>query len=315
MTLVLMAAPFFLWWKAQALTDWWMLRGYVAPATVSALADQDSMTPYARRIFYVNHPSIVVEPARFRQACSVSEKTIILGCYRSNQNGVFIYDVQDQRLAGVEQVTAAHEMLHAAYDRLGGKQKSELNRLLQDYYQNKLTDQRIIQTINSYKQTEPNDMLSEMHSVFGTEASVLPAQLTNYYRKYFNERGRVSAYADNYETEFTSRETLINSYKSQLAELKTTINSREADLSDRQKIIDADRARLDTQRRSGQIIQYNAGVSAFNQEVDDYNNMIAVLKNNITQYNQLVDQYNAVAKELASLEQAIDSRVPPQQQQ
>ena len=34
-----------------------------------------------------------------------SEKTIILGCYHSDQEGIFVYNVTDPRLSGVEQVT------------------------------------------------------------------------------------------------------------------------------------------------------------------------------------------------------------------
>jgi len=312
LTLVLLAAPFLVWWKAQALTDWWQLRDYSAPAAVSALAAQDTMTAYAKHVFYVNHPDIEANPAQFQKDCNESEKTIILGCYHSDQNGIFVYDVQDPRLSGVEQVTAAHEMLHAAYDRLSAKDRDYVDGLLEDYYKNQLTDQRIIDTINSDKQSEPNDVVNEMHSVFGTEVANLPAPLETYYKKYFDNRQAVAGFASSYEDEFTTREDQIKALKSQLDQLKTSINSQEADLDAQLKQINADRAKLDSERSSGRIAEYNAGVSGFNQEVNSYNNSVETLRSSINQYNQVVEQYNAVAKELASLAQSIDSRVQPQ---
>jgi len=312
LTLALLAAPFLVWWKAQALTDWWQLRGYTPPAAVSSLASQDTMTSYARHVFYVNRPDIESNPSIFQKDCGEAEKTIVLGCYHSDQNGIFLYDVTDARLAGVEQVTAAHEMLHAAYDRLSGKDRDYVDGLLQDYYKNQLSDQRIIDTINSYKQTEPNDVVDEMHSVFGSEIANLPAPLENYYKHYFDNRQAVAGFANNYENEFTSREDQVKSYKSQLDQLKTSIQSQEADLDNQLKQINSDRARLDSERSSGQIAQYNADVGSFNQQVSAYNNSVETLRATIQQYNQTVTQYNAVAKELASLAQSIDSRVQTQ---
>jgi uncharacterized protein YukE len=300
------------WWKAQALTDWWQLRGYSPPATVSGLASQDTMTTYATHVFYVNHPDIESDPSQFQKDCGQAEKTIVLGCYHADQNGIFLYDVTDPRLAGVEQVTAAHEMLHAAYDRLSSKDRNYVDGLLQDYYKNQLTDQRIIDTINSYKETEPNDVVNEMHSVFGTEVSSLPAPLEAYYKRYFDNRQAVANFSSSYENEFTSREDQIKAYKAQLDQLKASIQSQETDLDNQLKRINSDRAKLDSQRSSGQIAQYNAGVNDFNQEVNAYNNAVETLRSSIRQYNLIVGKYNAVAKELANLAQSIDSRVQTQ---
>jgi len=310
--LALIAFPFVVYFKAQALTDWWQLRGYTPPAAVTSLTTQDTMTSYASHIFYVNHPDIESNPSQFQKDCGEAEKTIILGCYHGDQNGIFLYDVTDSRLAGVEQVTAAHEMLHAAYDRLSTKDRDYVDGLLQDYYKNQLSDQRIIDTINSYRQTEPNDVVNEMHSVFGTEVSNLPASLENYYKRYFDNRQAVTNFANSYENEFTSREDQVNAYKSQLDQLKTSIQSQEADLDGQLKQINNDRSKLDAERSSGQIAQYNADVGGYNQEVNAYNNSVETLRATIRQYNQIVEQYNAVAKELASLAQSIDSRVQTQ---
>lgn len=314
-TLLLMAAPFVVFLKAQAITDWWELRNYTAPAAVASLATQDTMTPYSRRVFYVNHPQLVSNVAVFRQDCTTAEQTIVLGCYRSNQAGIFVYNVSDSRLNGVQQVTSAHEMLHAAYDRLSSKEKNYIDGLLQNYYQNDLKDQRLIDTINSYRQTEPNDVVNEMHSVFGTEAPNLPPPLENYYKKYFANRGAVVAFAQNYEGEFASRKNQIETYDQQLTQMKQDIGSLQAALSAQSGQIDADRAKLDAQRSAGQIEAYNAGVASFNAEVDAYNAGVHRLQSEIASYNALVEQRNSIASALASLDQAIDTRLSTQSSQ
>lgn len=270
------------------------------------------MTDYAKHVFYVNHPDIESNPSQFQQDCSQSEKTIILGCYHSNQEGIFIYDITDSRLAGVEQVTAAHEMLHAAYDRLSSKDRTYIDGMLQDFYKNQLTDQRVIDTINTYRQTEPNDVVNEMHSVFGTEVPNLPAPLENYYKRYFDDRQTITNFASNYENEFTTREEQVKAYKAQLDQLKSSIQSQENDLDTQLRQINSDRSKLDSERSSGETAQYNSDVPAFNREVTAYNNSVETLRSTIRQYNQIVEQYNAVAKELASLAQSIDSRVQQQ---
>ncbi len=308
--LALLAFPVVIYFNAQALTDWWQLRGYTPPASVVSLASADSMSASAKHIFYVNHPDLESDPSAFQKDCRVAEQTIVLGCYHGNQDGIFIYNVTDSRLVGVQQVTAAHEMLHAAYDRLSKSDKNHIDNLLEQYYQNDLHDQRLIDTINLYKQTEPNDVVNEMHSIFGTEVTNLPSGLETYYTRYFTNRQTVTSLANNYETEFTSREALLKADAAKLDTLKVQIDSDEAALHAQGAQIDSDRARLNSLRNGGRINEYNAGISSFNAEVDSYNSLAQKTRGEISTYNQLIEEYNSIAHDLASLEKALDSRQP-----
>lgn len=312
LTLVLMGLPFVVYFKAQALVDWWQLRDYTPPAAVVNLATQDTMNVTAKHIFYVNHPNLESDANQFRSDCNETEKTVVLGCYHGNQDGIFIYNVQDSRLGGVQQVTAAHEMLHAAYDRLSSKDRNYIDGLLQNYFDNQLHDQRIIDTINSYRQSEPKDVLNEMHSVFGTEIGNLPTPLEQYYKRYFDNRQTVTTYAANYQSEFTSRSDQIKADDVQLSQSKVQIDAEERSLQSQLNQINSDRARLDSQRASGQITQYNAGVASFNSEISAYNIGVERLRNDIASYNQLVAARNSIASELSSLSQALDTRLTPQ---
>jgi DNA repair exonuclease SbcCD ATPase subunit len=304
--------PVIAYWNAQSILDWYKLRGYTPSMAVASLASQDTMTDVAKHAFYVNHPVIESDVPKFQAACRQSEKTIVLGCYRPINNGIFVYDVQDPRLSGVEQVTAAHEMLHSAYDRLSAKDKEYIDSLLQDYYDNQLQDQRMKDTIDSYRQTEPDDIVNEMHSIFGTEIASLPQPLEQYYTRYFSNRPSVIAYANSYQAEFSSRSQQIKAADARLETLKAEITAQEDNLEAQQNQIEAGRIRLDNLRSSGQAEQYNAAVASFNSQVENYNRNVAKLKTDINSFNILVSQRNSIAEELASLSKAIDTRLSPQ---
>jgi hypothetical protein len=297
----------------QNLWDWWQLKHYQAPPTVAQLADQDAMTDYARKVFYVNHPAID-DKTSFSKACAASgsrEQTIILGCYHGNQGGIFVLSVDDPRLSGVEQVTAAHEMLHAAYDRLSSSDKQQVNKQLLAYYQNDLHDQRIRDTIEAYKKSEPDELVNEMHSIFGTEIANLPAGLEKYYGRYFSNRGQVAAYAAQYQSAFTSRQAALSQLETQLDSLKTQIQNLEADLKSKRAEIDARQSELVAARNSGNVAAYNAGVPGYNRLVDTYNNEIETVRSLINRFNTLVNQHNALVLEQSQLRDELDAGTIP----
>jgi hypothetical protein len=291
--------------KKQAIADWWELRNYSPQASIITLANQDSMTPKARHIFYVNHPQLISDVAQFRRQCNFSEQTIVLGCYHPDQQGVDVYRVTDSRLNGVEQVTAAHEMLHAAYDRLSGKEKQTINAELMDFYTHDLQDIRVHQTIDLYKQTEPNDVVNEMHSVFGTEVGTLPAALENYYKRYFSDRSGIAQLAAGYQAEFSKRRAQIDDYDQQLTTMKNQIDTDEESLNIQLQGLDADRASVERSASAFVIQRYNSRVSAYNAGVRR-------LQAEIRDYNDLVEKRNALATELKGLQSSIDTRLTTQ---
>jgi len=312
LTATFLVIPIVGFWQRQNIYDWAKLRGYDPPAAIASLAEANTMNDHAKRIFYVNHPDLVSESTTFRQKCSSGEQTIILGCYHPDQNGIFVFDVKDERLSGIEEVTSAHEMLHAAYDRLSGDDKKYIDGLLQDYYKNQLNDERIKQTIEAYKQSEPTELVNEMHSIFGTEVAELPKPLEDYYKRYFMNRAAVVAFSQRYESEFTSRSARAAQYEKQIETLKAKVVTKEAELRAQLQRINTEQARLDSLRASGQTEQYNAGVTAYNAEVDAYNTGVAQFKRDVNTYNALVEQYNAIAGELKQLYGAIDTRLTTQ---
>jgi hypothetical protein len=282
----------------QNIADYLKLRNYNPPVAISTLANQDTMTAYGRRIFYVNHP-VLDDKTAFNLVCpnNGGEQTIVLGCYHSDQDGIFLLSVSDPRLNGVEQVTAAHEMLHGAYDRLSRAERKKVDAMLLNYYNHDLKDQRIKNVIAAYRKTEPTEVVNEMHSVFGTEVANLPAPLEQYYKRYFTDRHQITEYAAQYEAEFTSRQNAVTQDDAQLATMKSQIDAAQADLKSKLSVINAQQASLLAERSSGNVTAYNAGVPPYNSLVDAYNADVQSIQSQVASYNQLVTTRNDVALE------------------
>jgi hypothetical protein len=299
--------------QSQRIADWFRLRGYVPPAEIVSFVAETAMTPDGRHLFYINRPALE-DKAVFRQNCPDYEATIVIGCYRQGQRGIHVLRVDDERLEGVEQVTAAHEMLHAAYERLNRKERQQVDAWLNEYAQNGLTDERIKASLKGYEKTEPGEQMNEMHSIFGTEVSTLPEQLERHYTRYFSDRQAVVKLAAAYQDAFTSREQQIAQYDTQLNELSKTIKSNTEKLAARREELERQEGELDRYRQSGNIERYNAGVDQYNRNVGAYNELLEATKVAINEHNRIVEARNAIAAQTIELRQAIDSSELPDRQ-
>ena len=295
-------------WKFQALIDWWHLRNYTPPTQISAIADKTTMTSYGRRLFYVNHPELLSVDS-FSKHCQVAaEKTIVLGCYKGGDHGIYLYNVTDERLNGVVETTAAHEMLHAGYARLSAKERTHINSLLESYYKSNLTDERIKSTIDAYKISEPTEIDNEMHSIFGTEVRNLPPELEAYYTKYFSKRLTVVAMTERYQAEFTSRRDQAAAYDQQLATLKPIIDANQSEIKRQYALIGKLSSQLDSLKNANKIDDYNQLVDNYNASVHSYNNLLSKTQSQIDEYNAIVEKRNALALEERDLTEALSGK-------
>ncbi len=293
-----------LWFNRWNIYDSMRLRNYQAPAAVSQLATDTTMNDKTRRLFYVYRPELDGKDS-FIQNCKSAEKTIVLGCYVPSK-GIYLSDITDPRLAGVVQVTAAHETLHAAYDRLGPSEKSKVDGMLNSAYA-QVTDTRIRETIDAYRK-DGADVTNELHSILGTEVRNLPADLEAYYARYFKDRKAVVAFSEKYEQAFDDRKKAVDTYDEQLKSLKSQIDASEDKLASQDANLKSERARLDGLLSSKQYEAYNAGVPGFNAQVSAYNASVRQIRSLIDKYNDAVSKRNAIALEESELVKAIDSR-------
>lgn len=286
--------------------DWWRLRDYQPSARIVELADKTAMTDYARKVFYVHHPELQSRKA-FNKSCPVGEASIVLGCY-VDKRGIYIYDVSDSRLAGVHEVTAAHEMLHAVYARLSADERKRIDALTA-IAQQSIKDPKMLETIQLYAQKDKAIVPNELHSMLATEVAALSPELEQYYSKYFKDRQKVVGYSAQYAAAFRERQQRAEAIRAQLEVLKKQINDKEESLKQQADELEQERARLDYLLNSNQVHEYNAAVPGFNSRVRAYNSSVAALKSLIDKYNRLVEELKAITTEENELINAIDSRV------
>jgi hypothetical protein len=285
------------------LRDWYVLRQYDPPAYVSDLATRTTMTEQGRRLFYLNRPE-VLDASEFNTRCDGAggEQTIVLGCYYSPQRGIFLFRVDEPELKGIEEVTAAHEMLHAAYDRLSISERRRIDSLLIDYYQTELKDERLLRVMELYKESAPDDLPNEMHSIFGTEISSLPEELEQHYRRYFDNRQVVASFAADYQSAFTSRQKQVDQYDAELSRIEKQIAQNTVEL-DRQAVA------LTSERRAVEASGDQEAVDAYNQRVAAYNSLLSQTNVLVDQFNQIVERRNGIALEQKQLQRSIDSSI------
>lgn len=309
---LVLAGSIAIWVERDRILDWWKLRDYQPAAEIEALADDTDMSDYAERLFFVNHPTLD-DKQTFNQNCAgIIQEVAVLGCYHGDRLGIHLYDITDERLHGVEEVTAAHEMLHQAYDRLSSGERQRINQLLQDLYDNGEFDESVREKIDLYKNDADHDLVNEMHSIFGTEVETLPAELEQYYSQYFGDRSKVIGFHKQSRAAFEEFRKKIENYDQQLASLQQQIDSNESELSIKLADLEAERGRLDQLLANDQVADYNAGVPGFNDEVNQYNDLLHSTQNLVDKYNQLVEERNEVAIQASDLNAALDSRLTPQ---
>jgi hypothetical protein len=263
------------------------LINYNPPAEVSELATQAHMSDEGRKVFYLTTPTIEDKKVGLQLCVSNdAEKTITLGCYVSGK-GIFIQKVADQRLDGTMQVTAAHEMLHAVYyEHLSGSERTEIDRELLLAF-DRLNNPRLKKLIELYRDRSPSHVNSELHSFLGTEAADLGPKLEQHYAKYFIDRAKLVAMAQQKDQLFAGIESKAGGIQQQLKILKAQIDGREKTLSEMAAAMRSSPATEDQQRL------YNAHVQALHEETDHY--------------NELVGSYNGLSSEGSSLNDSLQN--------
>ena len=200
---VLIAAVW-VFFNRQFLIDHLTVWQYRPDSQVAALADRGQLSDQGEFYFYASRP-VVSDRQTFNQRCAAhGERAAVLGCYVGQR--IYIFDVTDQRLDGIKEVTAAHEMLHAVYERLSSADRQQINELLDTQLQ-QITDQRILELVKLYDDIEPGQRHNELHSIFGTEVAQLSEALEAHYARYFEDRAAVVELARSYESVFAAIET------------------------------------------------------------------------------------------------------------
>ncbi len=293
----------------HAVRDWIVTRNYQPTTQIAGLVDRAGLSSAGRRILYASRPQ-VDDKASFNNDCPITEKSLVLGCYADGR--IYILKVDEPRLAGVEEVTTAHEMLHAAYARLPSKEREAIDKLVQAQYA-KTSDERIKSLVDGYMRDDAASVPNELHSILGTEVKDLEPELEAHYRKYFTDRALVIHLSDQYESVFAELQKKVALYDSQIESLKAQIDIQQGLLEQQRAQLDTLRAAMDEDLNQQRYSEYNSQVPTYNSKVRTFNTGVAKLEDLIKQYNSIVKERNDIVVTQKELTQKIDSKYQPLQ--
>lgn len=305
----LIVAGVLLWNNRAFVSDSVRLLGYTPPADIAALASKIQFTDEGQRYFYASRPE-VDDKVAFNAACGNTEfHATVLGCYTNYS--IYVYNVTDPRLEGVQEVTAAHETLHASYDRLSTSEKTGVNAMLQRQYDALANDASFSERFSVYNSLSQADKLNELHSIFGTEITDLSSELEDYYKQYFSDRSVVVGLYKAYQAQFDSLQAQQTALKDQIDRLKSEIDATEAQY-DTDRITLNNDIRAFNQRASAGAYSNQSDFNADRNELVTRSNSLTLtaqsINTKIDQYNTAIKQYNDLAIQTQELQNSLDSK-------
>jgi hypothetical protein len=285
---------------------------YKPSSEVAAFADRTTMTDLGRFYFYASRPA-VEEAQDFNTDCSKQEQnTAILGCY--DGRNIYVYNVTNTQLDGIREVTAAHEMLHAAYDRMSKTERAQIDTLVEAEYVKLQDDKDFAERMAFYARTEPGERDNELHSVIGTEVSNLSPELEAHYKKYFADRAKIVSLHERYASVFTSLQTKSNELSDQLTALGNDIEASTAAYNNNVGRLNKDIATFNNRANSGEFSDqqsFQAERTQLQRRAVQLDAQRRDINDKVAQYNNLRTQLLAIASQSDALNRSIDSSLAP----
>src|SRR5690606_22483900 len=140
------------------------------------------------------------------------------------------FGVTDERLGKVIHVTAAHELLHAAYSRLRAGEREDLEQRLQATYEElSVENDQLRERMEVYSHLSKASYTNELHSVLGTEIRELPEWLEQHYARWFTDRASVIDDFEEYHSVFQELLDRANELQDELEALRQEYEARSAE--------------------------------------------------------------------------------------
>ena len=299
-SLVLLALAATIFWFRQPLYDQFTVWYHQPSPEAAALADRAELTGRGKFLFYASRPELLNRDS-FNDACRslTTEQTAVLGCCSAMR--IYLFDISDRRLEGIKEVTAAHEMLHAVYERLSKADKARVDALLE---RQELGDdeERIAELMAQYEKTEPGQRHNELHSIIGTEVATLSPELEAYYAPYFADRSALVAKADSYQGVFAQLKSQQQDLVDELNELADQIDQRGSTYRRELEVLGADIESFNGRAGQGSMTR-----SEYESERAELERRQARLSREYDALNDLISSYEAKRSELAAINSQSDA--------
>jgi hypothetical protein len=304
---VFIAGAGWLYLNRQFVVDQLSVWSYEPSASVQTIGNRVAFTNKGRFVFYATKPEVAAQES-FNKECPRQETgSPILGCYTTNDR-IYIYNLTNQQLDGMEEVTAAHEMLHAAWVRTSTADREKLTTELKAAYE-KLNDSELKKRMDYYERTEPGEFVNELHSILGTEMPSLGEPLESYYGQFFN-RAAILKLHQQYSGAYKQLYSRADELYSQMNAFSTTIQLNSKSYEEAVAQLSADINSFNARANGGNFTsqsQFNEERNALVRRSQALEAQRDSINATISNYTSYYDEYQAISKQIEVLNNSIDS--------
>lgn len=310
LALVLVAAGVLVFLGFPRLIDQYTVWNFRPSPAVSSLMESSQLTDEGRFVFLASKPVIEASTTFASSCASNREGSGILGCYLPRNRTIHLFSVTDPRLLGLTDVVAAHEMLHAAWDRMGTAEQQQLVPLLESEASKLSGDAAFQARLDYYAKNEPGQRDNELHSIIGTEIASISPELEAHYAKWFANRQTLVALQAKTDAVFTDLQARSAALSASLDSLRSTVDAEYAAYTSGYAQLNADirlfNARTDfTSNR--QIDLAERALEARRVELDArYADVLA----KTAQYNADLAELKTLSEQTAGLNSALNNGTP-----
>lgn len=312
-SVALLSIFFVVWSNRQYIADSISFWQYQPTIEIDRLASKIALSDQGKFTFYAAQPTISTGD-EYNAVCNAHKEqhAAILGCYAANR--IYLYDVTDERLNGIKEVTAAHEMLHAVYQRLPESEMNTINTLLDVEYEKLKNEPDYAERMAYYARAEPGQRHNELHSIVGTEIAKISPVLESHYQKYFTERSKIVTFYETYNVAFTELERKREQLSTQLDMLSADIERASAEYTANSDVLRNDIDSFNSRAESGDFSsqsQFNRERQALINRSSNLTLQLNEINRNVARFNDLKNQYNDTVTQSNDLYKSIDSSLTP----
>lgn len=297
-------------WQRDNIYEYYRGAIYTPSGEMARIRSDLELTERGEFLFNAAQP-VLNSSEEFNTHCRAGGVEVaVLGCY--TEGGIYVYDITDEELEGIRELTTAHELLHVVFAKLSEEEKNILKPMLDEVY---YTYKDILESeLDAYTEAE---RFEELYVRAGTEIADLPAYLEKHYAEVFRNQDKIVAYYNSYIKVF-------NALKAEMDSLKAEIDALGAEYDAKVREYENFAAELDAE-----ISYFNACadmIGCFTTESDFYlrrailldeqtrlEDMYTELNVLVEKYNQKVEEYNNDVLRNEQLNEKINSNAKPKE--
>lgn len=308
--LLLIAVMMAIIFKREWIYDYYRGITYQPSAEMMRIREDLQLTGEGEFYFNASQP-VLSGREEFNERCrSVADTEVaVLGCYANGD--IFIYNITDEELDGIRELTTAHELLHAVWARMDENEQERLQQELKQVLNENKSD--LGEELNTYLSDERQE---ELYVRAGTEIKKLPDSLEKHYAKYFKDQDLVVGFYKKYIKVFKEIEAEMDKLKKETEELGATINAKIADYKNRLSNLQAEVAEFNNcAAKAGCFASegvFYARRAVLIARQNELGTMVDEINGMVNTYNEKVKQYNQYVTRTEKLNDTINSYSKPE---